>query len=286
MFNLGQVFHVSHVVTDLDAAVRWYEDVLSAQVWKRSEIGGLPLALLLVGDVSFMPMAPPVGWPGPARRFLDRYGPRLHSLALYVTEPEDLIEHLRSKGLRLTAYDGTELRDPRDEIWTQPRETPIVFEFFEPRESMGDPRVNDPTWTSSFSRDEHPMGVQGTHFTVLTSDRDAATGNLVDNFRGQVMHESNQTVHGTQSSFVGLGRDVVVEVAEPLDEESEVGRDLAAGGRFHAVTLHVRKLASALRYLQSRQVGVRQLGPGHAVLDRADTHGVLFHLSDRPVSDW
>jgi hypothetical protein len=151
---------------------------------------------------------------------------------------------------------------------------------------MGDPRVNDPAWTSNFSSDEHPMGIQGTHFTVVTSDREAATGNLVDNFSGEVVHESNRTVHGTQSSFVGLGRDVVLEVAEPLDEQSQAGRDLAAGGRFHAVTLRVRELGPALQYLQSRQVGAHQVGPGHAVLDRADTHGVLFRLSDRPLSEW
>ncbi len=130
------------------------------------------------------------------------------------------------------------------------------------------------------------MGVQGTHFTVVTSDREAATGNLVDNFNGQVVHVSNRTVHGTQSSFVGLGRDVLVEVAEPLDEGSWAGRDLAAGGRFHSVTLRVRELAPALQYLQSRQVGAHEVGPRHAVLDRADTHGVLFCLSDRPVSEW
>jgi catechol 2,3-dioxygenase-like lactoylglutathione lyase family enzyme len=286
MFNIGQVFHVSHVVDDLEAAVRWYEEVLSAQVWQSNQIGGVPLALLLVGDVSFMPMAPPVGSPGSPRRFLERYGPRLHSLALYVTDPVDLIEHLRSNGLRLTGHDGNELRDPRDEIWTQPRETPMVFEFFEPRESMGDPRTNDPAWRSSFSSEEHPMGVTGTHFTVVTSDLAAATGNLVDNFRGRVVHDSNQTVHGTRSSFVELGRNVVVEVAEPLDRETQAGRDLAAGGRFHAVTLLVRELAFAVHYLQSRQVGVHEVGPGDAVLDRADTHGVLFRLSERPLSEW
>jgi hypothetical protein len=231
-------------------------------------------------------MAPPAGSPGSPRRFLERYGPRLHSLALYVQEPVDLIDHLRSKGLRLTGNDGTDLRDPRDEIWTQPRETPIVFEFFEPRESMGDPRVNDPSWSSKFWREEHPLRIQDTFFTVVTPDLAGATRNLVDNIRGRVVRDAGRTAYGTDSSFVALGADVVVEVAQPADADSRAGRDLAAGGRFHAVTLRVGELDPALEFLRSAQVGVEQVAPGYAVLAPADTHGVLFRLTDRDVADW
>ena len=286
MFNIGQVFHVSHVVDDLDSAVQWYEEVFSARVWQKSHIGGVPLALLVVGDVTFMPMAPPAGSPGSPRRYLERYGPRLHSLALYVEEPVDLIRHLHSQGLRLTGNDGTDLRDPRDEIWTQPRETPIVFEFFEPRESMGDPRINDRAWSSEFWRQEHPLGVQGTHFTAVTADRDGATRNLVDNLRGRVVHEAGRTVYGTRSSFVALGGDVVVEVAQPLDPETPAARDLAAGGRFHAVTLRVGDLAAAVEHLRVARVGVAEVAPGHVALEPADTHGVRFRLTDRKIADW
>src|ERR1700722_10147229 len=136
MFELPRLFHVSHVVDDLDAAVAWYDEVFAPRLWQRSELFGTSIALLCVGDVVLMPMAPSRDAPSAPGRFRERFGERLHSLALYVTSPTELIEHLRSLGFRLTGSAGGELSDPRDEIWTQPRETPVLLEFLLSRQSM------------------------------------------------------------------------------------------------------------------------------------------------------
>jgi catechol 2,3-dioxygenase-like lactoylglutathione lyase family enzyme len=93
MFQLPKVFHVSHVVDDLDAAVAWYRDVFSGRLWQRSELFGTAVALLVVGDVVLMPMQPTRAFPTAPGRFRERFGSRLHSLALYVDRPEALIEH-------------------------------------------------------------------------------------------------------------------------------------------------------------------------------------------------
>ena len=87
MFSVQQVFHVSHVVDDLDAAVAWYDDVFSPRVWQRTDLFGTQLALLVIGDTVLMPMCPPENEAASTRRFLTRNGQHLHSLALYVDEP-------------------------------------------------------------------------------------------------------------------------------------------------------------------------------------------------------
>ena len=63
MFQLPKIFHISHVVDELDDACRWYDDMFSPRVWQRSELFGVPLALLVVGAVVFMLLAPSAGVP-------------------------------------------------------------------------------------------------------------------------------------------------------------------------------------------------------------------------------
>jgi catechol 2,3-dioxygenase-like lactoylglutathione lyase family enzyme len=283
MFEIGEVFHVSHVVDDLDAAMAFYRDVFGAREWQRTSQGGVALGFTIVGDVVFMPMEPVRGTPVAPARFLERHGPRLHSLALYVDDPVDLVAHLRSKGLRLTGSAGGELADPRDEIWTHPRELPIPLELFEPREATGDPRRNDPGWAPASVRwrDEHPLGLAGAAYVVVTADRAAATARLVEVLGASVLQEGVETPHGTVADVVGLGRRVVVEVAQPVDGAGRAARDLAAGASFHAVTLQVADLDRAVAHLSAQGIGVEQPAPGHAVADPADTLGVLFQLTDR-----
>jgi hypothetical protein len=244
---------------------------------------GTSLVLMAVGDVVMMPMQPRPG--SSTDRYKTRLGQRLHSLALYVDEPVPLIDHLRGQGFRLTGSAGTELENPLDEIWTQPRESPMVFELFQPRESMGDPRINDPEWSSSYWRDEHPLGLESAFYTCVTPDVAAATKFFVDSFLGSVVHEA-VTPYGTQSAFVRLSDEVVIEAAQPIEPDGDAARDLDAGGRFHAVTYRVVDLDRAAAHFESKGVRSKQVAAGHVVLEPADTFGALLRLTDRDVTDW
>jgi catechol 2,3-dioxygenase-like lactoylglutathione lyase family enzyme len=286
MFEFPKVFHVSHVVDDLDAAVAWYDEVFSPRRWQRSELFGTSLALLVVGDVVMMPMQPSGAVPTAPGRFRERFGQRLHSLAVYVDHPVDLIDHLRSLGLRLTGSDGTELRNPQDEIWTQPRQTPMLFEFFEPRPSMHDPRLEEEDWSSSYWRESHPLGITGACFTVVTADADVATRFFVEALRGKVVHERTVAPYGTRSAFVALNDEVMIEVAEPLGTDSDAGRDLAERATFHAVTFQVADLERAAGHVESKGIRTERPAPGHLALEPHDCFGVRFRLTDRDISAW
>jgi catechol 2,3-dioxygenase-like lactoylglutathione lyase family enzyme len=286
MFDLPKVFHVSHVVDDLDAAVAWYDDVFSPRVWQRSELFGTSLALLVVGDVVLMPMQPPTAFPSAPGRFRERFGTCLHSLALYVDHPVPLIEHLRAQGFQLSGSDGSELRDPRDEIWTQPRQTPLLLEFFEPRASMNDPRLVEEDWSPAYWRKTHPLGIVGACFTVVTADVGSAASFFVDSLRGRVVHEGTVPAYDTRSAFVALSDEVTVEVAQPTRADSDAGRDLARRTTFHAVTFLVADLDRATAHLESKGVRTERRGPGHVVANRDDCFGVNFRFTDRDISAW
>lgn len=286
MFKLTKVFHVSHTVDDLDAAVAWYDDVFAPQLWQRSELFGTKLALLVVGDTVLMPMLPPAGGRTGPSRFKDRFGQRLHSLALYVDEPVPLIDHLRSLGLYLTGSAGTELTNPQDEIWTQPRESPMVFELFQARPSMNDPRLEEPNWSSSYWRDEHPLGINTGWSTVVTGDASAATRFFVDAFRGTVVHEADCAAYGTRSVFVRLSDEVLIEVAQPMADGTAAAADLAERATYHAVTFRVTDLARAAAHLVSKGVRIESPAPGHLTLDPQDCFGVRFRMTERDPSTW
>lgn len=283
MFALPKIFHVSHVVDDLDAAVAWYGEVFAPQVWQRTELLGSGLALLVIGDLVMMPMqpAPESGF----ARFRARSGERLHSLAVYVDEPEPLIEQLRGDGYYLRGFMGNALDNPQDEIWTKPGESPMVMEFFQPRESMGDPRLEEPDWSPAPWRDDHPMRIAGSVHTCITADAATATAFFTDTLPGTVVHRG-ETPYGTDSTFVRLGDQVTIEVAQPTDPAGAAAADLAAGGTYHAVTLTVGDLESAVAHAEAKGIGVERPAAGHAVLDPADTLGVRFRLTDRAVGAW
>jgi catechol 2,3-dioxygenase-like lactoylglutathione lyase family enzyme len=285
MFEIQQVFHVSHVVDDLDAAMAWYDDVFAPRVWQHTELFGTQLALLVIGDTVLMPMSSGPSVASSPARFRERYGQHLHSLALYVDEPVEMIEHLRGMGLRLTGSSGQELEDPRDEIWTQPRQSPVVLELFEPRESMEDPR-HEADWSSSYWRTEHPLAIQGAWYTVVADDVPAATAFFEGALHGKVVHESADTPVATQSRFVALGDSVVLELARPLDPDSGAASDLAAGTTFHAVTFVVADLARAGEYVTGKGIRVTRPTDDVVVLDPADTLGVQFRLTASPFTTW
>jgi catechol 2,3-dioxygenase-like lactoylglutathione lyase family enzyme len=299
-FQLPRVFHVTHVVDDLDAAVRWYDDVFAPRSgWGRlpgsdagggeadaaapGPLGSTRLSLLSIGPTVLMPLRAAPGT-GP-ERFRARMGPRLHSLALYVDEPQALIDHLTARGQHLVDYLGQPVTDPLGEIWTRPRESPMVFELFQPREGMGDPRYNDPGWSPAFWRDEHPLGIHDAHCTCVTADREAATGFLVDGLFGRIVHEAT-TPYGTRSTFVELSDEVTIEVAEPVEPASRAAADLAAGGSFHAVTFRVGDLDRAAAHLGAKGVRTERVASGHVVAEPADAFGMLLRFTDRPVTDW
>ena len=106
MFRIGKLFHLTHVVDDLDAVDAWYDDVFSVKRFYKGyeKLAGRDASLLCIGDVIMEPMMP-------AKRenlrnlsvkkFHDRFGQHFHSIAWYVDDVEDISARLDQEKLRL-----------------------------------------------------------------------------------------------------------------------------------------------------------------------------------------
>ena len=161
-----------------------------------------------------------------------------------------------------------------------------MLEFFEPRPSMNDPRLQDPDGSARYWRDDHPMGVRSAFYTVVTSDLGSATDFFVGALRARVQREAVETPYGTVSTFVDLSDSVTVEVACPTDPSSAAARDLRDRATFHAVTFHVEDISRAAAHLRSHGVRATTPAPGHLALEPADCFGVNFRLTDREITGW
>jgi catechol 2,3-dioxygenase-like lactoylglutathione lyase family enzyme len=295
MFEISRVFHVTHVVDDLDAALDWYANVLGALPLGPPLAGptGSRICLVLVGDLVFLPMSPGSD-DRTTLRVRHRFGQHLHSLAWFVDDPADLIAVLQSRGLALRDEYGRPLDGIDHEIWTPPRQAPCLLEFFRSPAETGatgtglptDPRFG-PGWSPEAWR-QHPLGIEQTAcLTVVTGDEKTATAFFTDALRGDIINTVDETDWDAHSTLIQVGDHTVIEVAQPLDTTSRPGADLAANGEiFHAVTLQVADLDAAADFLLSK--GLRLERPtSHALaIDPEDTFGLMLRFTDRPVLEW
>ncbi|WP_019203848.1 methylmalonyl-CoA epimerase [Tsukamurella sp. 1534] len=109
--------HVGVAVADFDAAVRWYADVLGF-VCTHEEVNepqgvreGMlsPASLLAAGGAASsaaqIQVLAPLDENSTIAKFLDRNGPGMQQLAYRVSDLDEVVEHLREKGVRLL-YDA------------------------------------------------------------------------------------------------------------------------------------------------------------------------------------
>jgi catechol 2,3-dioxygenase-like lactoylglutathione lyase family enzyme len=295
VFQISRVFHLTHVVDDLDATLRWYGEVLGAEVLSQPMRGptGGNICLLLVGDLVVLPMSPAPEDAG-TLRFRHRFGQHLHSIAWFVEDPADLIETLQARGLALRDEFGRPLDGIEHEIWTPPRQAPCLLEFFRSPSEAGpgsgvglphDPRF-DPGWRPASLT--HPLGlIQTACLTVVTDQPERATEFFTEALHGKVIAEVGATAWATRSTFVQVGDFSVVEVALPLEERSAAATDLAANGEIlHAVTFQVGDLSAAIDYLGAKGMGLERAGPHAVTMSPENTFGLLVRFTDRPVTAW
>jgi catechol 2,3-dioxygenase-like lactoylglutathione lyase family enzyme len=294
VFQISRVFHLTHVVDDLDATLRWYDEVLGADLLSspmRGPTGG-NICLLVVGDLVVLPMSPAAEDAG-TLRFRQRFGQHLHSIAWFVEDPADLVDTLQGRGLALRDEFSRPLDGINHEIWTPPRQAPCLLEFFRSPSDAGpgiatglptDPRF-EPGWKP---KADHPLGITETAcLTVVSDEPERAAEFFTEALHGKVIAEVGETAWSTRSTFVQVGDFTVVEVAQPLDQTSEAGADLAAnGGILHAVTFRVGDLEAASDYLESKAMRVQRIGPHAATISSEDTFGLLVRLTDQPVTAW
>jgi hypothetical protein len=144
-----------------------------------------------------------------------------------------------------------------------------------------DPRFGT-QWGTEPWRDG-PLGIERlSHMTTVVRDLDSARALYVATFGGEVFHETNTA--GATSAFVLVGRNTVVELAQPLDDTSRLATDLSEHGELpHSVTFLVSDLEAVERHAQKLGVGVIERGGSTVTLDPADCFGALWSFTNEAL---
>ena len=297
MFNITRNFHVIHMTGDLTELDAWYDDVFSVTRWMDKQYSDRLKrhgSLVLIGDLCIEPMQPAFedeGWEQVAiGKFWERFHERLHSIAWYTEDREDVVDIFRALVANdVRIFGGMGDRSPEEPppgpLFTHPRDTYTQLQFMaRPPEgnAMGpvDPRFEqgfDPGWWTR----EHPLHVRkSSHVTLAVRDVAKAKHLFVDVLQGQLLHEEDRAITSTRSAFIALGQDLVVEVAEPLDASAAIAADMEVYGEsLSSLTFLVADLDAAERYLEGKGVEFVDRDTTTLVADRATTHGAQLSFT-------
>jgi len=302
--QIGQLFHVVHVVDDLAAAKAWYDRVFSPRYMfdeHYSPAEERDATLAIFADYVVEPMVtrePLESARKPVGRFRARFGTRFHSVAFYTDDVVAVYERLAAHGVRITGDGGAPLDGPpeRGAIYTHPRDTFGLLEFMEPRmggkggapvgDVLGD--CYDPRLRGDYSplpwRDEHPLGIVRTsQLSVLVRELAPARDLFERVLDGRVFHEEPRTARDTHSLYLAFGADSVIELAQPLAQDSPEAAELAhCGEMLHAVTFRVRDLDAAEAHLDKCRLSTCRTR--HELeIEPSQAMGAVYRFSDRDL---
>jgi len=290
MFKIGKLFHLTHVVSDLDAVDRWYDDIFSVTRFYRGyeRLAGRDASLIAIGDVVMEPMMPARQdklQNESVKKFHDRFGQHFHSIAWYVDDVEAISTALDKQGLRLYNIVGKTVKPPHGmfAVWTHPRESHGQLEFALVGNYTIDPRLQ-PNWTNTFWSAQHPLGIErASHITAVVRDLPAAKRLYCDTLGGKLMCEEEVTDR-KKSAFVAVGEDTVVELAQPLSSASPEGRDMEQNGEgIYAITFKTKSVKRAQDFLESKHQSPAADGADTIVLGKEQAFGMVVGFTERAL---
>jgi len=292
VFKIGKLFHLTHVVEDLDAVDAWYDDIFAVERFYKGfeKAATRHASLVVLSDIVMEPVQLAYEVDGadqtPIGKFRTRFGQHYHSIAWYADDVPEGLARFAGAGIRLYDVKGRQvtLERPSPAIWTHPKDTHALLEFAPTGDYARDPRLktgwNDATWRN------HPLGIQRTsHVTVIFADVADADNVYRDALGGRLIHEED-VAGRRRSRYYALGEDTVVEAAQPLSADCPEGRELAQNGEgVFAATFATSDLGKAGAFLESKgQRATRDDdGAPSLVLGPDVAFGMRIELSERRV---
>jgi len=284
--TVGRVFHYTPLVDDLPKAEVFFQTFFAPHCFYRGYAPGFhrTAAIYVIGEFVVEPLQPMPPGPGQEAsswyRYLQRYGERVLNLSFYADDLAGLAKQLNDNGIRTT-----DAGNPAT-VFMHPKDFPGMIEFFDPSVTggMADPR-RGPNWSAAYWRETHPLGVMHpSHVTVVTRDHRGAAKRYVDALGGQVLPEQPARTPHARSTFVTVGPEAVIELAEPEDSDCPLAADLdLVGDSICGVTFRVADLGNARDFVQRMGGELHDVAEGTAAFDRSVTFGSDYAFTDRPL---
>jgi catechol 2,3-dioxygenase-like lactoylglutathione lyase family enzyme len=285
--RLGKMFHLTPLVDDLAAAEFFFNSVFSPLCMMRnySDHWHRHAAIYVIAEMSIEPMHVLPPEPGQEAtswyRYMEKYGPRVHNMAFYVDDLDDLAQRLEAAGVRITdAGSG-------NTVFCHPKDTPGMLEFH-PAEGLWegmDPRLR-PEWDAfrdAYWARHHPLGLQRTsHISVVVHDLPAAEKFYVDVLDGVPLPDQAATIPGGTARHVAVGEDTIIELLAPGDGDTVAARDLArVGPSITGITFTVKDVPEAASWLERIGAAVAEVTDHEIRLDVDKTFGCEYRFTDR-----
>jgi len=270
------MFHATAMVRDYELARDRLSDlfglvVLEDTVVETPEVGRRG-GMTWLGDNSLelgQPIVPGAG----ADRFVERFGPGLHSIALQVKDLDRTLKRAENLGIRTIA------RPSEYFAFSDPRDLGGVFIEWFAAEHDVDPHFGAtiPVRTTSAAVSVSHVA----HIGAVAADPIAMADKIATAAGREVTFSSQHS--GPRQPVAGVDLGDCTLAIYPLDPETsdETWGRLYTRGRVHLMVLRISDLTTALSVLEDR--GVRSLWAqdGTAVLDPVATGHVQVAVTDR-----
>ncbi len=267
------------VVDDPVAASRWFQHVLGSVpvAGTRRPFQETPLptdtaregtaaTLLWHGGIPMILLGAP-GRVGPIGRFLDRWGPGLHSLAWEVADMWTTEHLLRQNDLRITGVDV-----PGRHFFMHPRDTDGMLIEWTDTAIVGDSRHGDNQPAESLGLVGQPLSIAWVVAVVADADRSAQhLRDLAGADDVEGLPVSDDLDERVVDVRVG---DCTIRLVTPLHAGSRYWSPLAQGPRFWSYAIGVADLDGALAALSAAGVRVVDRDGTRAWTDPGTTHGI------------
>ena len=290
MLIVRSAFHVTHMVRDLAAATRIYQNIFQPPIHFDGYHEGenRDASFASVSDAYIELFAPrDADAPEPtstAGRFIRRWGEGLANFGWLVEgDVQEAIRFCESQGYQVVWVAGT----GSYAFFIHPRQAyGIMLEVAAstiPDAIPDDPRTQ-PGWAAHW-REEQPLGIERMNaVSYAVRDLDGAVGFLQSLTDAPVIYRGTEEDAGKESAYLWI-KDHVIEVMRGISEDSEIGRFMQEKGpRIHSVTFKVKDLQSAADYLRKKGMGVLD-GPGGRTftLDPTAILGARYLFTDRAI---
>jgi len=305
-FKIGPIFHLIHMSDDFWPLNDWYAEVFGAVEFtkhSRSSRTGSAFptwsvelrdaSLITIADVTIEPMSPSMfidGWDKmPVGRFYTKFGRHWHSIAWYVDDTLALYRELKDRNIRFFfnggGSDSAREPSPDEALFTHPKDSCGALELMQgPRAAVADPRFEQGYDAAQWERD-HPLGLRRlAYITITVSDLDKGKRVYVDALGGKLLLEDSSPLTMTKNAYVAVGDHTMVELAQPLEEGSLAGRELAKNGDImHSVAFGVADLDRAERHLTAKGVRILDRDAATLLADPDTTFGAPFRFTTAAI---
>jgi catechol 2,3-dioxygenase-like lactoylglutathione lyase family enzyme len=268
----GNLHRLALAVDDAAPAHQWFQQVLGAgalnsdrhpediRAGGEADLEGTDVRLFRIGGYSVILLSKGVRG-GPVAKFMERYGPGVHSLAWEIADMWAAQNLLMERGIRLGA-----VNIPGRHFFMHPKDTHGVLMEWTDDSFGGNQRRDDEGGGS--------VDVQGLAWvTAVVADAESTAAFLTDLAGARLVQGNAQGPRDREQTIDLAVGDVTVRLITPRSSESPYAGD-GTSSRLSSFALRVADLDSALSSLESAGVPTLRREDGFAATDPSATFGL------------